>query len=222
LSALAVLVRRPRAEWFLLFGLAFSMGVAVLYQCLRFPYYGHAKAFYALAAAVSLCAFGASGFEILTRWWRRAWPVFGLLFGVWAITAFASFWVDHSAATTQAWFGMKLKELGRDSEAALHFHKALGRDPRNVDARLGLVELFIKHGNASEASRHLHQALQDNPDNAEVHLQMARALEGRQPAEAVKHAERAVQVAPDHIEAYRVLGSLLDKLGKPDAAVDAY
>jgi tetratricopeptide (TPR) repeat protein len=221
-SALVGLVRRPRADWFLLCGLAFSMGVAVFYQCLRFPYYGHAKVFYALAAVVSLCAFAAAGFEVITDCWRGARPALGVLLGVWAMAAFASFWVDHSAATTQAWIGTKWKEIGRDSEAALHFQNALRGDPKNVDARLGLVDLFAKHGNTGEASRHLLQALHDNPDNAEVRLQMAKALQGEQPTEALKHAERAVQLAPDHIEAYRVLGSLLDKLGRTGAAIDAY
>jgi tetratricopeptide (TPR) repeat protein len=221
-TALVQLIREPRAEWFLLLGVLVMMGVAVLYQSVRFPYYGHAKSFYCLSAVVAICALGGQGFGFLAQRWRFTWPLTAIFLGTWAMSAYASFWVDDSSASTQAWIGTKWKEIGRDSNAVTHFNAALKVDPKNVDARLGLVGVFAKEGNAGEASHHLLQALHDSPNNGEVQLQMAKALQQEQPREALAHVERALLLAPDAIQNYRVLGALLDRLGKADATIEAY
>jgi Tfp pilus assembly protein PilF len=220
-AALVQLIRRPRAEWFLMIGLVFSFGAAFIYHSLRLPYYGHTKAFYGLTAMVCLCAFAAWGFDLLLRQWTWSQLLFGIALGTWAMTAYASFWVDRRSAETQTWLGERWHGAGRDAVAAQSYRSALKRDPKHVDARLGLAEIFTKHGRRGEAQGELEQALRDDPDNAEVHYKIALALQESSPAQSVKHLRAAIELAPDHLFAYRALGSLLHGLGQTDAAIDA-
>jgi hypothetical protein len=91
-AALVDLVRRPRAEGFLLLGLPFFAGAALLYHFLRYPYFCHVKAFYALPAVVSLCVFAARGVEVLSGGRPAVRAALVAALGAWALTAYASFW----------------------------------------------------------------------------------------------------------------------------------
>ena len=91
--ALVQLVRRPRAEWFLLGGLAFAMVAAQVYHFLRLPYACHIKSFYALPALVPFCAYAAWGFDFVAKRGKLLKFGLGVLLATWALTSYASFWV---------------------------------------------------------------------------------------------------------------------------------
>jgi tetratricopeptide (TPR) repeat protein len=234
-AAVVQLVRQPRAELFLLLGLPFAFGAAAAYQYLRFPYYGHAKAIYALAAGVSLASFAAWGFGILTRRWRVAPYLLGVMFGTWALTSFASFWVRGDSAATQAWKGARYYYLGRVPDAIKYFTNALQTDRNNITARMELGRLYLETGQSGQsapqesarllakASEELRKALLGNRDNAHVLTLLARiaAATGRTD-EALQELRHAVQAEPDYPVAPYILGVLLERKGLRTEAIQAY
>jgi tetratricopeptide (TPR) repeat protein len=234
IAAIVQLVRRPSAELFLLLGLPSVFGVAVIYQYLRFPYYGHAKAFYCLMASVSLCALGAWGFDLLVRRWKIAEYILGALMGTWALAAFASFWVQNEAAANQAWKGLRYLGLGRAPEAVKCYKSALDTDRHNLIALRAFGELLF---NATEstglkpeearmglaaAKEKLQQAVRDHPNDAYSQTLLALAaaesarIENKLPdqnwdREVLFPLRKAVSVGPDYWQASYYLGYYLEE-----------
>jgi Tfp pilus assembly protein PilF len=222
-AALVALVRRPRAEWFLLLGLAFLLGVAMLYHYLKLPYYGHAKAFYGLMGVAVLAALAAWGFDWLARRARVAGVVLGVALGTWAITAYVSFWVRPEAPATQAWLGWQWINQGNAPAAESHFRQALKRNPQDAGARLGLATLFEARGDRAEAERELRTVLRDHPANVRAHVLLALACQrsGRT-SEAVDLLRQAIALAPDDPQGHAALGYVLLQQNQVNAAVQAY
>jgi tetratricopeptide (TPR) repeat protein len=251
IAALVRLIRGPRADLFLLLGLPFVFGMAVVYQYLRFPYYGHAKAFYGLTAAISLCAFGAWGFSLLVERWKPAAYVLGAMLGTWALTAFASFWVNGEAAATLAWQGARLG-LAHLEDAKNCYNRALKADSHNLIARKALGELLFNATEnvepqkarlgLAEAARVLQPALDEHPDDA--HLQTLAALVSIESAwleknlkdqaldEELSRLRLAVSRGPEYWQASYYLGHFLEQKSLDadpvqagrlkDEAIDAY
>jgi tetratricopeptide (TPR) repeat protein len=227
------LIRRPAAELFLLLGLPFMFGVAVVYQYLRFPYYGHAKAFYSLMAAVSLCAFGAWGLELLVRRWKMGPYVLGAMLGTWAMTALGSFWVQDSAAATQAWKGMRYFGTGRMQDAIASYKAALAADPHNLIARRAFGELLFNATESADlkpadalkalaaANRELQQAVRDHPEDAYSQTMLAlvsaesarigKTLTDRAWDDILSRLRYAISVGPDYWQASYYLGYFLEE-----------
>jgi Flp pilus assembly protein TadD len=224
-AAVAVirLVRRPSADRFLLVGLAFFMGCALVYHFVEAPYVSCVKAFFGLGAAVPLCAFGACGFDLLARRGRWAGIVLAVALGAWALTAYTSFWIRGGAPDTQAWLGRRLTALGRLAEADRCFQQALHGDPDHVLARLGLAESLRAQGRTMEAGQELEHALQAHPDDARLHVLLAEVCLDRGLAEsAERHAQRAIELDAREGQAYGLLGLSLNQRGRLDAAAVAY
>jgi tetratricopeptide (TPR) repeat protein len=240
IAAVVELVRRPRAELFLLIGLPVAFALAALYQYLRFPYYAHAKAIYALTVAVSLCAFGVWGFELLTRRWKAAGLVAGIALGTWALTAFASYCVQGSRAL--AWQGERyyLSDRSDRVEQALKCWKgAVRADPDNLMAHTGLAKLYLEashDGSASRqdkvkvmeaARRELQQVLHADPDDPEaltllavIAAETGPGQEGLQKGAAL--LRHAIETRPEYLQAPYTLGKFLEDQGLNAEAIDAY
>jgi tetratricopeptide (TPR) repeat protein len=217
------LVREPRAEWFLLIGLPFAFAAALVYQYLRFPYYAHAKAFYGLTAAVSLCAFGAWGFDTLVRRWLLARYVLGTVLGTWALTAYFSFWVTYHSAPTQAWLGANWSRAGNPRLATECFQRALSADPGNVDAHIGLFRLQQGAGQTAAAREELQTALRLQPDNFEVLFWLGVLCnQSGQTDQALVYIQRSIERAPDNALGPYYLGLILQRKGLTADAIDAY
>jgi tetratricopeptide (TPR) repeat protein len=205
-AALAEIVRRPNAVGFLMLALPASFSVAMLYHYLKYPYFCHVKAFYALPAVLSLCAFAGWGFDLLA--WRSgvARVVLGTFLGLWALTAYASFWVDGSAANTHAWAAGRFLARENPRAAQAHLEAALQLDPENFLARHILAKTLLAANRFPEAATELGHILRADPQDANAHFLLAKALAGMgQSAEALEHAETAVQFGPDHEQAYQLL-----------------
>src|SRR5262249_19749263 len=91
------LVREPRAEWLLLLGLLGSTVFGITVMTLRIPAYSQAKAFYGLSSLIPPCALGAWGPRLLATRARGPRTLVLAPFGVWALTAYASFWAPAGA-----------------------------------------------------------------------------------------------------------------------------
>jgi tetratricopeptide (TPR) repeat protein len=215
-------LNRPETAWFLLLGVAVTAYAAVAYMSLKLPLYCSAKAFYALITLLPMCAFGGAGWEVISRFSGRFRPVLYIAAGVWAINAYASFWIVGGSPATRAVRGNYLGWEGRHADAIAEFSAALSRDPHNVMARQLLVSELAQTGDLDKARSETRQLLVEDPGNVEGLVESA-MLQGNagQWEEAVQTARRAAAAAPDSARAYEVLSGWLAQSGKYLEAADA-
>jgi tetratricopeptide (TPR) repeat protein len=223
IAALIELVRRPRAEWFLLLGVAGGLCVALLFQFLRYPYYGHVKAIYLLSGMVPLCAFAGWGTDLLARLGRVAAVIVTVLLGTWAVTAYAAYWIPAGSAIAQNWEGRKWLERNQPAQAERCFRKAVVADPHAVPARLSLAEMLLRRGAPTEARGLIEGSLADDPDNADALLRRAiLRFAAKHVDAALADLRRASAVAPDHPTVFPTLGGILMHQQQFEEAIAAY
>ncbi len=215
LLAVRQFLQRPSAEWLLMLGLGFAVALAVLYLSMAVPYYCATKAFYGLSALASFCAFGAWGLEALCRG-RPVWrSVVLILFGVWAINSYASFWIARSAAPALVSQAQFLFETGKGAAAADLLKERLRTDPQAAPVRALLVRVLTGMGNVTEAEKEARLLLRDRPDDGAAELALASCLVGpQQTDEALGHARRAIELSPGSGAAYEQLATLLVDCGR--------
>src|SRR5262249_4012771 len=109
---------RPSVGWFLLFGFGFFVGFSMLYFFITVPYFATVKAFHGLSALVPLCACAAAGWQALSRRSAPLRAIVCLLFGMWAINSYASFWMSRSSVPALLGRARYLFEEGRYREAS--------------------------------------------------------------------------------------------------------
>jgi tetratricopeptide (TPR) repeat protein len=221
-AAVIRLVRRPSSQGFLLVGLAVSLGAALAYHFLRYPYLCHVKAFYALSGLVPLAAFGAEGVELPAA--RRPWA--GLLVVTvlltWALAAYFSFWVSPDSPETQRWLARSLRDRGRTDEAAACLRRALRRNPDDARLRVTYGDLLFDAGDTEGARTQVDLALRADPHSPGAHLTLSLIHQGAgRPREAIDEARRATEVAPEDTRVWPALAHLLTANGETEGALDA-
>jgi tetratricopeptide (TPR) repeat protein len=218
--ALVELVRRPRAELFLVTGTAFALGMGVVFMTLKVPSFAQAKAGYGLSGLLPLCLFGAWGLDVALGC-RRALRVGACtLLGTWALCSYASFWIRPAAPQTPLYRGVMLATAGYLPEAVQEFRDAAQLDPQNAEApyRIGLALALMKR--KDEAVLQYQTALRLDSGHAPCLLALAEVLlEGGDDDAAVNHARQALALAPDLANAHKLLASVSLRQGHPDAAV---
>ncbi len=110
-------LRKPTILGAFLLTVAFAVVVFIACFTLRLAVYSAGKSFYLLPAVVPLCAFAAWGFDLLGG--RRRWlqNIVGVLVGVWALNAYASYWVLPDRPLAQASRCIVLLSQGKKAEA---------------------------------------------------------------------------------------------------------
>jgi tetratricopeptide (TPR) repeat protein len=222
-AAIWHLVRRPQAEWFLLLGVVGGLAVGVVFQLLRYPYYGHARASYLLTGMVPLCALGALGLDLLARLGRAAGFLLAVLMGTWACTVYTSFWIAPSSAATQNWAGDQYLRTERYAKALPCFRDALKADPRSTPAGLNMVRLLLGIGEPAQAHQMIEIILRNEPNDPDALVLQAYmyGVEGRADVE-VELLRHASDLAPDHPSVFPLLGGALMRLHRDEEAVAAY
>ncbi len=219
---LADFLRNPRPEEFLLLGLPAFLGALLIYYSLKIPVYASAKAFYASAALVPLCVFGAAGWEMLVRRVGRAeWILHGLLV-LWAINSYAAFWIKGDASSTRILIARNLADQQLHEEAVAQLSLVLRRDPENGAASALMATELLALGRESEAQAQAQQAIQFAPASPDSHLAFASVLvhEGRL-AQAVAETKKATELAPDDPVAFDKLSERLYASGRKTEAIAA-
>jgi tetratricopeptide (TPR) repeat protein len=217
------LLRRPRAEWFLLLGIGGGLAAALLYQFIRFPYYGHAKAFYELIGMVTACALGGLGLDFVARHSRVLGAALLVLLGTWACTAYLSYWIRPDSAATHFWVGIQQQTNKRYPEANGSFQKAIRADPGSIPARLAQADLFVVQQQIPGARRLYEEILHEDPANPEALFRLALTYEAQgRTEEAVALWQRTVSLAPDHPLLYPMLGDSLARQNQLEAAIAAF
>jgi tetratricopeptide (TPR) repeat protein len=222
-AAVVGLVRRPRAEWFLLLGVCAGLAAAAVLQFLRYPYHSFAKAIYLLSGAVPLCALAGLGLDVLARLGRAPAAALVILMGTWAGTAYFSFWVQPNGAVAANWAGLRLLERQRPAEAEARFRQAMRADPHAAAPRLNESGMYVRAGLLDWARELTEQVLADDPDNADARVARAVALHVTGQVEAaLAELQRASAAAPDHPMAYSIRGGILLGQGRNEEAIAAY
>jgi tetratricopeptide (TPR) repeat protein len=109
--------------------------------------------------------------------------------------------------------------LGRDSEAAKAFDRALALNPRSSESFLSLGQVMISQTNPGAAAECARRALAINPNDAAGHLLLASALvEDSRPAEAELHMRRAIELDPQDAKGLALLGMRFQSLGRFEEA----
>jgi Flp pilus assembly protein TadD len=220
--SLAGLIRRPDPTSFMLVGLPFATLAALVYLNLKLPFFCGVKAFYGLLAIFPACAFGATGWRILTRHAGALVPVLYVALGVWALNSCAAVWIRGGTSATHAARGLHYSNEGSHPRALQQFDEALQLDPHNLIALRAQATEFFYQNRTNDAGVSIVLALQNAPDDAESHVRMAAILASQQNLEgAVKHALAAVESAPDLAAGYKVLATSLFKLKRNAEAITA-
>jgi tetratricopeptide (TPR) repeat protein len=218
----AKLLREGGADRWLLFGVAGGMLAGLVYLNVQVPYYASAKSFYGLCALVPFCAFGAAGWEILTRGRRGRQFVCGTILVVWAMNSFAAIWIPADSLATRLYRGVKFDAGGRPEAALSEFARAVEVGPTNVLARRLLAAALYRTGSSDAALQQAEQAVHLDPTNAACHRELSTILAGQGQLEpAVNEARRAVECGPEDLSAWQDLSELLIRLGRDEQAVDA-
>lgn len=192
LTGLAVaavrLVRAPRSEDVLLLGVLGATAFAVLSLSLQLPYYAQAKAFYGLSALIPLCALAGQGFDVLTRRSRIAGALLSVLLGVWALNAYATFWIpggssgEPSPEEAQRMLdpeGLLGRSAAAERQGNLEEAVALARRateiaPDHPFAWIALGSSLARSGEKGQAIPALREALRVTPRDPTVHTWLAR------------------------------------------------
>ena len=144
-----------------------------------------------------------------------------ILLGVWAINAYASFWIARSSTRTLLSRARPLVDTqGRHREVARLLQAGLEREPQNAELRSLLARVLSETGDLVEATRQAQTAVRDQPDDPDARLVLATLLTRQERiAEATDHARRAVELAPGLAPAYQQLAALLARQRRYDEAV---
>jgi Flp pilus assembly protein TadD len=216
------IVWRPRAEWFLLAGLAGSVGLALVYGSLRLPSFAMAKAFYGLPGMIALGVFGSWGFDLLATRLRRLRPVLWIGLGTWAINSYCSYWIPGNSAETHTMLAHALVLEGRPGQALEHYDAALRVDSRSVNARWGRATALMHLRRDADAVREFEQVLVEAPEHAPARVGLATVLfRGNQLDDAIRQVQQAISSMPNHRSAHFVLAQLLARTGQTGPAIDA-
>jgi Flp pilus assembly protein TadD len=210
-------VRRPTAERGLILALPVVAAAAMVYQYMRYPFYCHIKAYYALPAVVSACAFAAHGFAVLTR--GSAWASYGLgvVLGTWVLTGFGSFLIDPSAPESLVWIGSERLRQGQVEVAERYARAAVAADSHDPDAHFLLGTILLRRDRVAGA-QYLQEVIASDPTNFEARMSLARALVvAGDNAAAVKELDELIRLAPDHSSAYPLLAALYATSGEAAA-----
>ena len=119
--------------------------------------------------------------------------------------------------------GLALQDLGRSSEAARQFAKAIKLDANYVPARVNAAKLKAAEGRANVAEQDLRATLRAHPDSALAQNALASVLEDQGQAQAALdiYAGALVRNPKDLAAAIR-LGKGLRDMGRAQEALDHY
>lgn len=116
-------------------------------------------------------------------------------------------------ADVRAYAGAPVQEVAAPILEAIH------AQPADASARLALIALYQRQGDAAAAMTAAREAVQALPDDAELLSRLARLqLAAREPHQALATLNQAVDRQPQHLGAQLALADLQLQLQQPEAA----
>jgi tetratricopeptide (TPR) repeat protein len=214
LRAFKTLLQAPSRVWLMLVGLPFGVVAALVYMNLEVPTYGEAKAFYGLIALFPLCAWGALGFDSAKRLARPVLTIGLILFGIWAINSYATFWTQTDSADAQIRLGLGSAREGTNAVALQLYSAVVRAEPHNMKARAFQAIEYGFHGRTNEIPKLAADALGEPLTDGPSHFYLAEILGlDRQFDAAAAEARKAIAREPDNALYYDALCSWLCRPG---------
>lgn len=214
---------QPDAPTAFLLLTAFFTAAFMLFWTLKSPNFSSVKAFFGLMAAVPLCAFAAWGMDLIgshSKWLRCAAYV---LFGVWAMNAYASYWIRPNAPQTLAVEYAAAKAEGRNQAAADALQRIQVAIPTDASLRLTLAKTLFNGGDIPTAAKLL-ELPPGEKDSAARHVLLGEIrLREHRNDEALAEFQQAATLDPDNFDAAQWLARavLSHREKNPTAAIDA-
>ena len=180
--ALCRFVRQPLVDWFLLIGVSGAFLCALALMALKLPFYGQAKAFYALPVLLPICAFAVAGFDFWTGRRRLVALIALTLSVIWIVNTYMAFWIRPNALQTRAFLSFEESYAGDEAAAptlpaTLQTAKDAAHGAPDDDAiALNWLNLARNSGRPDEIIAAGEWYLRDDPFNLEAHSAMADAL----------------------------------------------
>jgi serine/threonine-protein kinase len=110
---------------------------------------------------------------------------------------------------------------GHSPEAAAEFQLALGLEPTNEEAAIGLALAYEHEGKITEAEKAYQQAIQVHPNSRLSYNSFGIFYNHRNEYEkALQMFGKVIQIAPDWYGTYVNIGSIYDEMGQYEKAVD--
>jgi tetratricopeptide (TPR) repeat protein len=221
---LARIMREPRGEWLLVFGMVGSFSLGLLWINLTLPYFAQSKAFYAFPALLPFSALVAVGWDWLRQRRRAVGIAVWVLLLVWSMTVYTSFWIRSANPATQliriTEWGSALLRQGKLDEAIGEYQEAIRLNPDYANAHNNLGIALARKGQTDEAIGQYREALRLNPDHADAHNGLGIALDKRgQIDEAIRQLQQAIRLNPDHVDAHYNLGVAFYQQGRTAEAI---
>lgn len=215
------LVRRHDLSWFLLLGVAWTMGVALVFENLQHPSFYVAKGWYALPAAMPVCAFLVAGLEPGFRHWRWWRGMVFVLMGTWASCALLAFWIPRNAPDTLTARGGDLVRQGFEAQGLKLLQAALIRSPQHPEALYWSARAYDQVGDHLQAAELYRAVIDRNPLDADARLGLAvhESRQGRITA-AESQLVQALDASPDHFDARIALMNLYAYRDEEDKALE--
>ena len=190
-------IQRPSAEWFFLLGFGLIILGAMVYLSLILPYYCHVKAFYGLSALVPFCVFGALGLDLLTRRNTNLQSLVCIVFGLWAINTYASFWISRSSVVSTIRRASVLMGKRQYLDATDFLKQRLRSEFHNTDLRFTLAYFLTITGRVDEGIREAEMFVQEHPDDCRGHYVLALAFsQEQQTAKTIAELRQVMALAP--------------------------
>jgi eukaryotic-like serine/threonine-protein kinase len=129
--------------------------------------------------------------------------------------------VGNAGAAGHSCLGRIDNGTGHYPEAASEFQLALGLEPANENAALGLAHAYQHEDKITEAEKAYQQAIQSHPNSRLSYNEFGAFYHGRNEYEkALQMYAKAIQIAPEWYATYVNVGSVYDDMGQYEKAID--
>jgi hypothetical protein len=218
-AGFAAWIRRPDATTGMLAWLAVLVFFSIASMAVAVPAIGADKASYGLLALVPLCALAARAIGAAGGRSRWGAAVLASALGVWALTSFATYWIDASSGKARLLKGAG--QIHREHAGTLGLlREAHAKAPEDWSVRVVLAQYLLETGGRRSEVERLLAPGDEAPDIAGRHFAVAflASQDGDTP-----HAESALRRAlarnPDDMEAHMRLGAFAVTRGDLEGAV---
>lgn len=127
----------------------------------------------------------------------------------------------NAGAAGHACLGLIDNGTGHYPEAAAEYQLALGLEPANEEAALGLASAYQREDKIAEAEKAYQQAIQAHPNSRDCYNNFGAFYVGRtQYEKALEMYNHAIQIAPEWYATYSNVGVIYNELGQYEKAVD--
>ncbi|HKN16048.1 MAG TPA: protein kinase [Candidatus Sulfotelmatobacter sp.] len=129
--------------------------------------------------------------------------------------------LGNAGAAGHVCLGIIDNGTGHYPEAAAEFQLALGLEPTNEGAAIGLAHAFQLEGKITEAEGAYQQAIQAHPNSRSAYNNFGAFYLGRnQYQNALQMYAKAIQIAPEWYATYSNVGNIYNQMGQYEKAID--